>query len=89
MWIDLEKKESKLILHDVTGNERESIGKQRIVIPTFDLYCKEDSGGTGSNLIIAFSYEIKLRLLIWLCLKTYYVKYHLNLLTILNLFLID
>ena len=90
MSIDLEDKEIKPMFTYVNNNEGKPTGQQTIVIPTFDLYSKEVDDGTGNKRNHYICIQIITSPTYFTILKiTYYVKYHLNLLMILILFLAD
>ena len=59
MWIDIEDEQSKDMLVDIKDNEGNSTGKQRIMIPAFDIYCKEVGEGQGRNRVTTFEYKIR------------------------------
>ena len=59
MWIDLDNEEIKSMLIDMTDNEGKATGKQRIVIPSFDLYSKEIDDSIGNSRLTTFAYEIR------------------------------
>ena len=48
---------------EVTDKEGKSIGKQRIVIPTFDFYSKEVGDWTKTKRVTIFTYKKELRVL--------------------------
>ena len=46
------------MLIDIKDSEGEPTGKQRILIPAFNIYSKEVSDGTGMKRITIFAYEV-------------------------------
>ena len=60
MWIDLDDEISQPIIHEIKDKDDIPTGKQRIVIPAFDLYNKELGEGSGPNKITKFAYEIRI-----------------------------
>ena len=59
MWIDLDDEISQPMLHEIKYTIDQPTGKQRIVIPVFDLYSKEAGTGSGPNRVTIFTYEIR------------------------------
>ena len=59
MWIDLDDEINKPMIHDIEDKEDSPTGKQRIVIPAFDLYSKEVGACSGHNRVTIFAYEIR------------------------------
>ena len=59
MWIDIEDKEYQQMIHEVKDKEGNPTGKQKIVIPAFDLYSKEVGEGQGYDRITTLAYEIR------------------------------
>ena len=59
MWIDLDDEESAPLIHQIKYNKGNPTGKQKIVIPTFDLYSKEVGDGNGNERVTIFAYEIR------------------------------
>ena len=47
------------MLHEIKDTVDQPAGKQRIVIPVFDLYSKEVGTGSGPNRVTTFTYEIR------------------------------
>ena len=60
MWIDIEDEQTKDMLVDIKDNEGNPIGKQRIMIPAFDIYSKEVDESLGRNRVTTFTYEIRI-----------------------------
>ena len=60
MWIDIEDEQTKDTLVDIKDNEGNPIGKQRIMIPAFDIYFKEVDESLGRNRVTTFTYEIRI-----------------------------
>ena len=59
MWIDIEDEQSKDMLVDIKDNEGNPTGKQRILIPAFDIYSKKVGEGQGRDRVTTFAYEIR------------------------------
>ena len=59
MWIDIEDKECQQMIHEVKDKDGNPTGKQKIVIPAFDLYSKEVGEGQGYDRITTLAYEIR------------------------------
>ena len=59
MWINLDDKISQPIFHDIKDKNGQLTGKQRILIPVFELYSKDVGTCRRSNRITKFVYEIK------------------------------
>ena len=59
MWIDIEDTECQQMIHEVKDKEDNPTGKQKIVIPAFDLYSKEVGEGQGYDCITTLAYEIR------------------------------
>ena len=57
MWIDIEDEQSKDMLVDIKDAEGNPTGKQRIVIPAFDIYSKEVGKGQGRDRVTTFAYQ--------------------------------
>ena len=47
------------MIRELKDKEGLTTGKQRIVILVFDLFSKEVEAGSGTNMIITFTYEIR------------------------------
>ena len=59
MWINLEDKEYQQMIHEVKDKEGNTTGKQKIVIPAFDLYSKKVGERQGYDRITTLVYEIR------------------------------
>ena len=59
MWIDIEDEQTKDMLVEIKDNEGNPTGKQRILIPAFDIYSKEIGEGQGRDRVTTFAYEIR------------------------------
>ena len=47
------------MIHQIIDSAGKPTGKQKIVIPVLDLYCKEIVDSNGNERISTFSYEIR------------------------------
>ena len=59
MWIDLDDEESAPLIHQIKDNKGNPTGKQKNVIPDFDLYSKEIGDGNGNERVTTFAYKIR------------------------------
>ena len=59
MWINLEDKECQQMIHEVNDKEDNSTGKQKLMIPVFDLYSKEVGEEQEYDCITILAYEIR------------------------------
>ena len=59
MWIDLDDEESAPMVHQIKDSSGKLTGKQKIIIPAFDLYSKEVGDGNGNERVTTFAYEIR------------------------------
>ena len=59
MWIDLEVKETKNLMHPIRDKNRKPTGMEYIVLSAFDLYSKNIGLGNGDQRISIFVYEIR------------------------------
>ena len=74
MWIDLDDEESASMIHQIKDSKGKLTGKQKIVIPVFNLYSKKVGDGNGNGRVKTFAYEIRTSPDNENMLKTYYVK---------------
>ena len=47
------------MIYQIMNSLGKSTGKQKILIPAFDLYSKEIGNGNGNKSVITFAYEIR------------------------------
>ena len=59
MWIDLDDEEISPLIHQIKDNKVKLTGKQKIVIPAFDLFSKKVGDGNGNERVTIFAYEIR------------------------------
>ena len=59
MWIDLDDEDFKYITHQEIDSKRQFTGKERIIIPSFDLHSREVGSGNGKDRVTIFAYEIR------------------------------
>ena len=59
MRIDLNVEDSLDIFHQDLHSKGNSIRKERIIIPAFDLYSREVGDGNGTDRVKMFAYEIR------------------------------
>ena len=59
MWIYVEDEQTKDMLVEIKDNEGNPTGKQRILIPAFNIYSKEVGEGQGQNRVTTFASEIR------------------------------
>jgi len=74
MWIDLDDEESASMIHQIKDSKGKLTGKQKIIIPAFNLYSKKVGDGNGNGRVKTFAYEIRTSPDNENMLKTYYVK---------------
>ena len=56
--IDLDNEEGALMIHEIKDSAGKPTGKQKIVVPTSNLYSKEIGGGNINERVTTFVYEI-------------------------------
>ena len=88
IWIDIDDKDSRDMIHHDLDSKGTPIGKERIIIPTFDLYSREVDDSNGKDRLVTFVYEIKCTPKTDYMLKIYFIKYLQKILTS-SLFPID
>lgn len=59
MWIDLDDEDSQDMIHQELDTKGHPTGKERIIIPTFDLHSRKVGDGTGKDRVTMFAYEIR------------------------------
>ena len=59
MWIDIDDKENESLVKKVMEKDGSWKGKQRIVLPAFDLHNKEEGHGNGIQRVTTIVYEIR------------------------------
>ena len=57
MWIDLDDEENAPLIYQIKDNKGKPTGKQKNLIPVFDLYSKELGDGNGNERVTTFAYE--------------------------------
>ena len=59
MWVDLDDEECAPLIHQIKDSSGNNTGKQKIVIPAYDLYGKEIGDGNENDRVTTYAYEIR------------------------------